>query len=322
LANKEKALNEQPIRQLKLRIADFVIEARCADPDTGLKIPPEDKAFIVKEGQPDCIINVHHGPFPDIVLEHQISDTGGGSWQLYDSGQKLVFQMSGTDSTHTLSYIHRIAIFEPDFSQGDLFICPKNTLPIGSTISPEKERKSLNPYVYPLDELLIINLLALRNGLHIHALGVVHEGRALVFCGVSGAGKSTMAELWKKRPVRLLSDDRISLRKKDGKIWAYGTPWHGDARVSLPEKAPLEAIYFLVQSQENKILPLSATEVATRILVRCFPTFYFKQGMEHSLSFIDELTQEIPCFELQFTPDQRAVDEVLNHAKSDKPRGK
>lgn len=297
-----------------MRIADIIIEARCADRDIGLKSSEGNRNFIVKDGQPDCVLNVHYGPLPDIELDKLLFDSGDGPWKLYSSGQQPVIQMLGSSQGQT--YVHRLVIFDPGFEKGELFIRPECTLPVNRPIAPEKERVALDPFLAPLDELLLVNLLALGRGIHVHALGVVYEERALVFCGVSGAGKSTLAELWKKREVKILSDDRISIRKQDGRTWAYGTPWHGDARISLAEKAPLEAIYFIVQGQENKILSLGAADIATRLMVRCFPTFYLKQAMEQTLSFITELAQEVPCYELQFTPDERAIDIVRSHVKN------
>jgi hypothetical protein len=308
-------MNTQLARQLKLKVADIIIEARCADPDTGLVISsPPSQSFLVMDGQPDCILNVHYGSFPDIVLERQLFNSGDGPWALYSSGKKIVFQqLYGHGQPHP----YRMTVFEPEFDRGELFIRPNyQLLDVTHPLPPEKEKISLDPFLYPLDEWLIVNLLSQGRGLHIHALGVVHEGQGLVFCGFSGAGKSTLAELWKKHPVRILSDDRIALRKQDGRMWVYGTPWHGDARISLPEKAPLKVLYFITHGQENRILPLNINEVAIRLLVRCFPTFYRQQGMEYALSFITELAQEVPCYELQFTPDQRAVDVVSSHVES------
>ena len=71
------------------------------------------------------------------------------------------------------------------------------------------------------------------------------EGRGHLFVGQSGAGKSTMARFWAGREgVRILSDDRIILRQIRGEIWMYGTPWHGEARHALPEKARLAGYIF------------------------------------------------------------------------------
>jgi len=46
-----------------------------------------------------------------------------------------------------------------------------------------------------------------------------------------------------------------------------------------------------------------------------FPYFYHMTGMKYTLEFITDFAQTVPCYELQFTPDQRAIDEVLNHVK-------
>jgi len=307
----ETMVNGESLRQLKLGIADIIIEARTVDRGIGLRASPTSQPFIVEEGKPDCVVDVHYGSLPDLVLEQQLFDSGNGAWVLYSSGEKLVFKLL---RGHGQPEPHRLAVFQPNFNRGELFVCSDSGSSIESCQRP-LEKVSLDPFLYPLDELLIINLLAQKRGLHIHALGVVYEGQGLIFCGVSGAGKSTLAELWKERPVKILSDDRLALRQLEGRLWVYGTPWHGDAHVSLPEKVPLQALYFIEHGQENRIVPLSATEVATQLLIRCFPTFYLRQGMEYSLSFITELAREIPCYELQFTPDQRAIDEVLNHVK-------
>jgi hypothetical protein len=314
MPNGANLISNQPIRELKLKIADIIIEARCADPDTGFMTSPTKQRFLVTQGHSDCVIGVHYGLLPDIELGQQLFAPGDGGWGLYSSGNKYVFQLFVGNLEQ--SFVHWLAIFEPDFETGEVFIRPVSHLPIIPNPMPsDKEKLCLDPFLAPLDELLVVNLLALGRGLHIHALGVVYEGRGLVFCGVSGAGKSTMAELWKKRNVKILSDDRISLRRKNGKVWAYGTPWHGDARVCLAEEAPLEAIYFIVHGKENRILPLSVNDISTRLMVRCFPTFYQRRGLEHSLSFISGIAYDVPCYELRFTPDQRVIEEVLNHAK-------
>ncbi len=303
-------------RHLKLKTADIIIEARCSDPRIQLCVSPDSRAFLTKEGEPDCLLDVHYGPLPNIRLERKLFDSEGGAWVLHNSGQDLVFQLL---CGHERPQTHRMAILGPQFARGELFICPQlgnQPHAAGSLTQEPAGSIVLDPFTYPLDELLVVNLLAQGRGLHIHALGVVHQGQGLVFCGVSGAGKSTLAQLWKSRGVEILSDDRLSLRKQDGKIWVYGSPWHGDARVSLPEKAPLKVIYFIAHGRENRIVPLSVTEVAIRLLVRCFPTFYLAHGMEYTMGFIAGLAQDLPCYELQFTPRQSVIDEVLDHVGS------
>ena len=116
------------------------------------------------------------------------------------------------------------------------------------------ESKPIYPLEYPLDELLMIHRLACGEGVEMHAVGIVDEaGLGHLFLGHSGAGKSTTARLWKSESnAQILSDDRIILRVRDGRIWMYGTPWHGDAGIASPESAPLSRLYLLEHSNHTR----------------------------------------------------------------------
>ncbi|HAM50351.1 MAG TPA: hypothetical protein DCP92_06510 [Nitrospiraceae bacterium] len=54
------------------------------------------------------------------------------------------------------------------------------------------EKVVRNPFVYPLDLLILMYALAWREGIIAHAAGVVMRGRGYVFPGRSGTGKSTL----------------------------------------------------------------------------------------------------------------------------------
>jgi serine kinase of HPr protein (carbohydrate metabolism regulator) len=45
-----------------------------------------------------------------------------------------------------------------------------------------------------------------------HACGLVDRGDGYLFCGRSGAGKSTSAGLWQREP-RVLNDDRVLIQR-------------------------------------------------------------------------------------------------------------
>lgn len=66
----------------------------------------------------------------------------------------------------------------------------------------------------------------LREGLSIHASAVVSDGKAYLFLGKSGTGKSTHARLWLKNipGSHLLNDDNPAVRLIDGSPVAFGTP--------------------------------------------------------------------------------------------------
>jgi hypothetical protein len=306
----------QTSQLVKLKIADIVIEAKCSEPGTGLIVVGTMQYFMVEEGQPDCILDVYYGPLPDIKLEQQIYNSQGGPCHLFSSGGKVVLQIVGMHEGQ--EFIPRMAVFEPDFSRGDLFVRPIDEIP-SSFVSPDAYKMMLAPFDYPLDVILVSNLLALKGGIKLHASGVIYGEGGLVFCGLADAGKSTMAGLWKERQVPVLSDERIALRKLDDRIYAYGTPWQSTLKTFCAEKTPLKAIYFIKHGSENIIVPLNQMEVVTHLMTRCFPPTYLREGMSLTLDFMNELAQEIPCFEFQFKPDQSAIDEVLNHVKDLRP---
>ena len=82
------------------------------------------------------------------------------------------------------------------------------------------------PLEYPLDRLATLGLLAQGYGIMLHAAGVIEFGESIVFSGPSGAGKSTIARLYsREQGTTVLNDDTIIVRKIEGRLWAFGTPW-------------------------------------------------------------------------------------------------
>jgi len=291
------------MKQVQLRIAKTVISASGDDTCPPFSIDPSQQIFMVHSARPDMTLRVHFGDLPDVDLGKKVFHSGG-NWSLYrHEDHYLIPLVSPAFGTQP----YRMAIFNAGFDSGDLYI-HRRVLEENGDQAP---RTTIMPFEYPLDEVLIVNFLARkRMGVILHALGLYRGERGLVFCGVSGAGKSTMAELWRKTDVTLLSDDRIVLRREKGRFFIYGTPWLGTARACTASSAPLEQIYFIVKSPENYLKPLSNVEAATRLVVRCFPTFYDQAGMDFTLELLAQAAAEMPCYELGFVPDDRIVDFV------------
>lgn len=262
-------------------------------------------------GAPEVTLRVHYGEIPEVDLGDKIFDSGG-PWSLYRCGHNTLIPVVVPPPG---SQLERLAVFDDTFSSGELFISSEqNRFPELSAVDIRHAELDtgaiVDPFRYPLDELLMINFLAKGRGVIVHALGVDDQGHGLAFLGVSGAGKSTLAELWKETTATLLSDDRLIIRRRRGRFLIYGTPWHGDAKICAPQHVALEKLFFLEHAPENHIQPLSSTEVLTRLLVRCFPPFYDRAGMEYTLTLLSRLAQEIPGYELGFAPDKRVIDFV------------
>ena len=101
-----------------------------------------------------------------------------------------------------------------------------------------------------------------------HSAVVAVDGKAYAFTAPSGTGKTTHIRLWLKMlgdRVQVLNGDKPLYRFIDGVLYACGTPWQGKEHMGENIMRPVQGICFLEQSPENRIRPLSASEVTRRI---------------------------------------------------------
>jgi hypothetical protein len=155
---------------------------------------------------------------------------------------------------------------------------------------------------YALDSLLRILLsfvLLPRSGFLLHAASVVRDGRAYVFVGRSGAGKSTVAS---RSPSGSVLTDEISLLRFSDVCWhAHGTPFWGEFRAAgMNRRYPVAGIYLLSQALEDRVEPLSAKEIL-RALLPCVLFFTSrKDANEVLLQMLLGLARQVPCYRLSF----------------------
>ncbi len=292
---------------LKIKIGEVIIAARGDRSAPALQAQQVHRPFLVEEGQPDVVLQVHYGELPHADFQDKVFECPG-PWSLYRYGDRLVLAMP---SPVFGGPTHRLAVMDPSWGSGDIYI--NSSVPLAAQRCPGPAG-FIDPFEYPLDEVLMINILARRRlGLVIHACGLSDQGRGLIFCGVSGAGKSTLARLWEKTDVALLSDDRIILRRQEPRYLIYGTPWPSEANIASPHGAPLERLYFISHASRNRISPLSRRQAASRLLVRCFPPFYDRQGMDNTLEIISWIVERIPCYDLGFVPDESIAAFIREH---------
>jgi len=285
---------------IKLKFADISISITTSDPELEMVVPTIYQTF--KTDDPaDISLKADWVELPSMQLGNPVFQSGG-NWDLYKDGEKWIIPISfppGSDP-------RLVAKFDGDYHKGDLLL-NKNC-----------SKKPIFPLAYPLDELLVINLLARSQGLVLHACAVALENLefGLLFTGMSGAGKSTLTRLWQKQPgVTILSDDRVILKKKEDGYWIYGTPWHGDALGASAYGAPVKHIFVLKQAISNYLTPLKAVDVTAKLLSRSFPTFWDAVGMRNTLQFLDELSQSVKSYEFGFLPDQSAIDFILQQTQ-------
>ena len=172
-------------------------------------------------------------------------------------------------------------------------------------------RQSPNPY--SIDSVLRIVhtlILAREGGFLLHSAGAIRNGRAFLFSGVSGAGKTTISRL--APPDVTLLTDEVSYVRRDGDGYrACGTPFAGElARVGENCSAPIGCLFFLHQGTANKIEPLAKPE-AIRRLMRNILFFAEDADLVNKVfQSACDFVERVPVRRLTFFPDSRVWDMV------------
>ena len=168
-------------------------------------------------------------------------------------------------------------------------------------------RQSSTPY--SLDSVIrIIHSLVLaeEGGFLVHAASGIRNGRAFVFAGVSGAGKTTMSRV-APADATLLTDEISYIRKSASGYDAYGTPFAGElARLGTNVKAPLAALYFLEKGPENRIELRSASDAALDLIRNVLFFAHDPELVQRVFDAAIEFVSRVPVARLVFTPDERA----------------
>lgn len=111
-----------------------------------------------------------------------------------------------------------------------------------------------------------------RGGIPLHAALVEHEGRGVLLAGSGGSGKSTCCRRLPS-PWRVLCDDEtLAIRCCGGGYTAHPLPTWNDMLVReldhtwhVCTHVPLHSIVYVLQSEDESIVPMGPGEAATRI---------------------------------------------------------
>jgi len=176
-------------------------------------------------------------------------------------------------------------------------------------------RQEPNPY--SVDSVLRIVhslLLAREGGMLMHASSAVRDGRAFVFMGVSGAGKTTISRL-APAGVHLLTDEMSYLRREADGYFAYGTPFSGElGRPGANLRAPLACIYLLAQGPENRIEALGHADAVRGLLANILFFAQDRELVQAIFASAIELAERVPVRRLTFVPDSRVWDLIGNES--------
>lgn len=149
-----------------------------------------------------------------------------------------------------------------------------------------------------------------RDTLAIHSSCIVYQGKAVLFLGESGTGKSTHTRLWREHieGAMLLNDDSPMIRVEDGKVWAYGSAWSGKTPCYKNERYELKACVRLSQAPSNRMWKLSVLQAYGAMHPSCAPEFAYDETLYDEVSStIGKILSVVPCYHLACLPDKDAA---------------
>ena len=170
-------------------------------------------------------------------------------------------------------------------------------------------RQSRSPYAIDCVLRIVHTLiLARQGGFLVHAASAIRGGKAFLFAGVSGAGKTTISRL-APPDAKLLTDEISYVRREGNRYLACGTPFAGElARVGENRSAPLSALFLLEKGLQNSIEPVGAVEAVQRLLRNILFFADDPELVELVFQSACEFASLVPIRRLVFVPDQRVWD--------------
>lgn len=295
-------ISETFLEELRLRIAGIVLS--IVSDERAWEFPPDSvyHRFVTDDTDHtvDASIRIHWGNAPVCDLGEEVfavrhPDVRDPVLRLYRKDEQRIVQVS-----ISLSGIRwdRLGVFDADFRSGDVYV---RVLQESPDIYPY-------PLEFPLDRILLLNILTLRRGIMIHACGINYGGRGFVFIGPADSGKTTLARLWKgHQDVTVLGDECLIIRRIENQYQVYGTPWTGRDKFASPEGIPLEKLFFIRHADKNTISPKREINTVENLLAQSFSTFYDRAAMQYTLDFCSGLSQRVPGYDLGFVPTQEVV---------------
>lgn len=146
-------------------------------------------------------------------------------------------------------------------------------------------------------------------GMLLHGAVISDGVHGFAFTADSGVGKTTHVKLWQKAfgsEISIINGDKPIIRKREGKWYAYGTPWCGKEGWNINTSVPLAGICFLRRGEENTVSAYDSAnavgDIFPQLLIPSDPV-----ALAATLELLDGLLTDVPLYELHCTISEEAA---------------
>ena len=293
------------MKQTDLKIAGLRVRIELHDEYEGLKMPESYMPFVTEptNDAPDVALTVKSG------YERAAEGMNPVSSGMNDLGEARLYHNGGEYAVDLLphpSSSFRIMHISEDFTTGRL------QLP-GDRYA-----------AFTVDSMLRIlysQAVVLHHGFMLHSAAVVRDGKAVLFMGKSGTGKSTHAQLWLREfaGTSLLNDDNPVVRvSADGTVMVYGSPWSGKTRCYRNAEAPVEAMVRLEQAPVNRYTELSNIDAFVAVLPGVSVITHSRKLYGEACNSVVEALKRVKVGKLECTPEPSAAYECQKGISGEK----
>ncbi|MGN0558158.1 MAG: hypothetical protein ACI4IS_01760 [Acutalibacteraceae bacterium] len=152
------------------------------------------------------------------------------------------------------------------------------------------------------------------DGFVLHSCAIEYKGKAYLFTGNSGAGKSTHARMWREcfgSDVRYINEDKPIIRKINGSFFACGNPFSGKYDNNSNIILPIGGVCKIEKSNENTITKLDK-KTSFAVLMSQTLTHLDGENMIKLLELMDSFLSETKVYELKCTVSHESAKIAYN----------
>lgn len=190
------------------------------------------------------------------------------------------------------------AVLKKDGSRVDFYIRPGENSAAGG----------LAEYMFHAIRPAFLYLAQKRGMFAMHSASIVYKGKAWLFSGRSGMGKSTHTALWNKLyGTHIANGDLNLITISGGGAVVHGIPWCGTSNIFDTNTYPLGGIVLLGRGDSDTVETLSDHEKALLVMQRLISPAWTDEQLSQNIDFSTELTGLIPVCRLKCTKNPSAA---------------